>query len=80
MPGADCGDELSFPTAAKTLISRAVCFDPHFGHGGFSSDDIDFTSFSKRVSHFLQVYSYRGMCSLYTWNDEAAKWADVNVR
>ena len=54
---AEACDELT----AKTLKARFVCFEPHLGQAIFSLDDIDFTSFSKRFSHFLQTYSYIGM-------------------
>jgi hypothetical protein len=39
---------VSAPTA-KTLIAFAVCIDPHSGHAGFTSEDIERTSWSNRL-------------------------------
>jgi hypothetical protein len=51
---ADLGDaELT----AKTLSVRAVFMEPHLGHSIFSRPLIERTSFSKRVSQALHVYS-----------------------
>ena len=60
MPGADAALLFFPPSAAataKTLIVRAVCFDPHDGQSTFSSELIDRISFSNVVSHDLQAYS-----------------------
>jgi hypothetical protein len=58
-PARGAGDEdfEEAETAAKTLIDRVVLVDLHSGHSTFSLLVIDLTSFSKRASHFSQVYS-----------------------
>jgi len=40
------------PPTAKTLSAFNVCVEPHSGHAGFTSDDIDRTSSSNRFLHF----------------------------
>jgi len=60
------------PLTANTLSARLVCFELHSGQAIESLDDIDFTSFSKRCSHFLQTYSYMGMDRILTIPGEYA--------
>lgn len=60
MPGAGADDFGAAELTAKTLIERAVRFEPQLGHATFSpsaSLDIFLTSFSNFDSHFRQVYS-----------------------
>jgi len=51
---ASLADDLLPPSAptAKTLSALVVCFEPHSGHAGFTSDDIERTSWSNRFWHF----------------------------
>ena len=56
--GADLGPADSAPTA-KVESARAVCVEPHWGHGvlGSVAADMVRTSLSKRWSHLVQWYS-----------------------
>lgn len=54
--GADAAPRDSAPTA-KTLIVRAVLFEPHSGHSIRSRELIERMSFSKRCLQLSQVYS-----------------------